>query len=209
MNGLHFNELPKTVKQVQMEKIIFLDGIPREKEQLQIKDCWHQCYWREHDNDNVPTHFLFSVLITRRLMWSQRQRAFTWPDVDFTRMSLTRDKKVQAWASSQYLLSNLAQRCAMVLFPGRARVKTLRGWERCSCHGGREMTGAKLTGRRRGSLCWGRAWPDTEPHWADTALRTQIRDRHQQRGERGATILQAWYQNLRGITHWQKIDICI
>ena len=24
MNGLHFNELPKTVKQVQMEKIIFL-----------------------------------------------------------------------------------------------------------------------------------------------------------------------------------------
>ena len=55
MNGLHFNELPKTVKQVQMEKIRFLDGIPREKEQLQVKDCWHQCYWREHDNDNVPS----------------------------------------------------------------------------------------------------------------------------------------------------------
>ena len=118
-------------------------------------------------------------------MWSQRQRAFTLALGEFHKDPHPHYTS-RNWAWGKWVYHRIWSAIQQVtwiflsLKPGSNPIGArLRGWEWCECDGGREMTGAKLTGMRRGSLCWGRAWPETQPHWAaDTALRTQIRNRH-------------------------------
>ena len=162
-------------------KTFFSRDSPRDLKRIQIKESWHQRYWSEHDNDNVPsTHslpiFCFdnphqSDVITASacLHFGPLCNSHEASHYSCHHLAKTRRDIQNRIRSVFFLLVT----CTWGIVPGSQPIWCEAASDASVTEAGRWL---EQSWRRRGSLR-GRARPETQPQWADTDQRQAWRHR--------------------------------